>query len=147
MSNRLILPQHGLITPGSANPTMDLDREPIGHSCPMCKLHTVILLPKGPGQMVWRCPCGMENNLTWQKAPVVSKPGRGAIQLKRRPMCHECQSCGVVDWIALPEGGGEIRWECQCGSVWLIRFTPERWMLAQLKKNDTSTAKENDGAN
>jgi hypothetical protein len=147
MKNRIILPPNGLLTPGGP-PSMDLDREPIVHRCPMCKRQSAIIVPKGAGKMVWRCPCGMNRNLDWGKAPALDVGGAGALRLQRRPLRHECQDCGLNDWIVLPPGGGDIRWECKCGSVWLIRFTPERWMLARVKAGEKKvepppTEKEN----
>lgn len=145
---RIILPQHGLITPGTGNPVMDLDRAPTIHYCPKCRRESVLILPKGPGKAIWRCPCGMTNNLDWGKVPAGQKAGAGAVKLARRPMQHECQDCGLNDWIVLPPGGGDFQWQCACGSVWLLRFTPEHWILALVRAGEKTveppaTEKEN----
>lgn len=140
MNNRILVPQHGLLTPGVGK-LMDIDREPMAHVCFRCHRQDTLILPKGPGKLVWACAgCGMVRNLEWGKIPNGQQAGAGAVPLRRRPLLHECQDCGLHDWIVLPEGGGDLRWECgQCRSVWLIRFTPERWLLARVKAGQPTT--------
>jgi len=132
MTRRIILPQDFAMRRGVLAPTMTIERRPFTHHCLRCRRENVLVLPKWPGKMAWGCVCGATNHVEFQKAPENTIGGSIRLQLKNRPVRHECQDCGCVDWIVLPERGGDLRWECGCGSVWLLRWTPQGGRLARV---------------
>ena len=39
----------------------------------------------------------------------------------RRPLNYTC-TCGLRELVGPPCGTGTIRWKCECGQEWLLRF-------------------------
>ena len=127
----LATPQHVLRPQGVGPKQMDLTRPPINYSCP-CGRRETLVVPNHPGALVWRCvQCGKNRKVTF----VVHDEkdgGDGFVSLQSKPLLHECSTCALQDFIALPGGGGEMRWECSCGSVWMLEFTPGKAKLAKV---------------
>jgi len=110
---------------------MDLTRPPIQYSCP-CGRRETLIVPDVPGALVWRCvQCRQQRKVTFV-AYDGKETGGGFVNLKSKPLLHECNGCARRDVIALPGGGGEIRWECTCGDIWAIQFTPDTTQLAKV---------------
>lgn len=125
-----------ILPPGAAN-TVDVERAPVQHTC-TCRRHQTIVPPNHPGAVVWLCPsCNKPNRLDF----VHEEAGwsdQGRFELGRAPIQHQCQNemCQSVDMICLPAGGGEMRWQCACGKIWMLEFKPNgQARLAEVRRS------------
>lgn len=118
---RVIVPQRLLRLQGR----LDLDRAPIRCTCE-CSHFDLICVPNAHGRLDWHCvDCRRHHTIGFRpEAAEWHEEWRGPIQ--REPIEHKCMSdpCERRDWIILPAGAGELRWDCSgtCGSTWGMRF-------------------------
>lgn len=117
--------------------TTEIKRPPVSRVCRKCHRTTVLILPQWPGKITWKCPCGQDDLFEFGSAVEASVEQIGSIQLQRPHVLHECDTCGVQDYFAVPGPGGELRWSCQCGTVWSFRWLPKadggtQWMRGKV---------------
>lgn len=112
---------------------MELKRPPISHVCPRCRRSQTLILPQWPCKVVWKCSCGWEGRVEVGSAVESPIEQRFALKLRKKPVLNTCDDCGATDWIVLPDDGGDLRWECGCGAVWVMRWTKEGGMRGRVR--------------
>jgi len=112
---------------------MELRRPPFMHTCARCHRGQTIILPAGPGSIAWRCPCGSIHRKDFGSAIDVLIPQMMTLRLRKPPIENTCDNCGSKDWIVLPKDGGDLRWSCGCGDVWLMRWTPQGGIRSRVR--------------
>ena len=110
---------------------MHIQRAPVAHHCE-CGKRNILIFPDTSGVLTWTCQCKRQLQITFRPAED-DKVTKIDLALQRTPLDHGCD-CGRRDVIVLPNGRGELRWQCagqnrddngvftNCQKIWCMIF-------------------------